>query len=171
MRARSGARSRGGGVPSGRGGRNAPALSKNGEEDPRGQVRLDAPTCRPRRSCRRHAQVRLVLGIGAPVLVRHRLRRAMKIAPPDVARRKTVDSSSAVTRTFVSARPDCRISNHRELGHGGRVALGVLGDADADGALLGVHRLHRGRAGWGVTAASGAVPALVTGGEGFSVKR
>ena len=44
MRARSGARSRAESVPSGRGGRNAPAPSMAGQEDPRGEVGLDVPT-------------------------------------------------------------------------------------------------------------------------------
>ena len=44
MRAHSGARSRAGRVPSGRGGRNAPAPSMAGQEDPRGEVGLDVPT-------------------------------------------------------------------------------------------------------------------------------
>ena len=44
MRARSSARSRAGSVPSGRGGRNAPAPSMAGQEDPRGEVGLDVPT-------------------------------------------------------------------------------------------------------------------------------
>ena len=44
MRARSGARSRAGGVPSGRGRRNALAPSMAGQEDPRREVGLDVPT-------------------------------------------------------------------------------------------------------------------------------